>query len=130
MTKPLIELTEDQIVEVEKLSAVLTTAQIADYLGISHVTFKAIRDRDDKVSFAYKGGKARAIAKIGGNLITQASEGNVAAQVFYLKTQAGWRETQEISIDSDNVQPMNFSFSVLPAVSDVVVTKGQTSDGA
>lgn len=92
MPKPQILLTDEQVTEVQALSAVLNTSQIADYLGISHVTFKAIRDRDERVSFAYKNGKARAIATIGGNLINSAKEGNTAAQIFYLKTQAGWKE--------------------------------------
>ena len=88
-----VKLTKKQIAEVQTLSAVLNTAQIADYLNISHVTFKAIRDRDQRVSFAYKNGKAKAIATIAGNLIKSAKDGNTAAMIFYLKTQAGWRET-------------------------------------
>lgn len=90
--RPPVELTDAQIIEVGALSAVLNTEQIADYFGISHVTFKAIRDRDERVSFAYKNGKAKAIASIGSNLISQAKSGNTSAAVFYLKTQAGWKE--------------------------------------
>ena len=102
--KPLIKLTEDQIKEVETLSALLTTSQIADYLGISHVTFKAIRDRDDNVSFAYKTGKAKAIAKVAKNLIGKANEGDNAAMMFYLKTQAGWKETQHVQQETKEVK--------------------------
>ena len=91
--RPPVELTDAQVQEVQTLSAVLNTTQIADYLGISHVTFKAIRDRDERVCFAYKNGKAKAIATIAGNLIKSAKDGNTAAMIFYLKTQAGWRET-------------------------------------
>lgn len=106
---PLVEFTEEQVTELGALSAVLNTTQIADYFGISHVTFKAIRDRDERVSFAYKNGKAKAIASIGGNLIKTAKNGNVAAQIFYLKTQAGWKETKIIeSADSDKASNRHF----------------------
>lgn len=102
--RPPVELTDKQIQEVETLSAVLNTSQIADYLGISHVTFKAIRERDERVSFAYKKGKARAIASIAGNLIQSAKTGNTTAQMFYLKTQAGWKEREvEQSASTYNV---------------------------
>jgi len=107
--RPPVELTDEQIKEVQTLSAVLNTKQIADYLGVSHVTFKAIRDRDENVSFAYKNGKAKAIASIAGNLIKSAKDGNTSAQIFYLKTQAGWKETKVIeSTESDKASNRHF----------------------
>lgn len=96
--RPRTEFTEQEINKVEALAAVLNTKQISDYFGISHVTFKAIRDRDERVSFAYKNGKAKAIASIGANLIKTAKNGNIAAMIFYLKTQAGWKETQVVEV--------------------------------
>jgi len=84
---------DDQIAELQTLAAVLNKEQLADYFGVSHVTLKAIEDRQPDVSFAYKKGKAKAIANIAGNLISKASSGNIPAQIFYLKTQAGWKET-------------------------------------
>ena len=106
--KPVV-LSDDQISELGTLSAVLNTVQLADYFGMSHVTFKALRDRDEKVSFAYKNGKAKAIATIGGNLISQANDGNVSAQIFYLKTQAGWKES-----DSDQEKdPTSYTINII-----------------
>lgn len=102
--RPLVELTEEQIEQVEKLSSVLNTAQLSDYLGISHVTFKAIRDRDERVSFAYKNGKAKAIAKVAGNLVSKAMEGDTASMLFYLKTQAGWKETTHVQQETKEVK--------------------------
>jgi hypothetical protein len=104
--KPVV-LNDDQILELGTLSAVLNTVQLADYFGISHVTFKALRDRDEKVSFAYKNGKAKAIANIGNNLISQANDGNVSAQIFYLKTQAGWKESDGDSEKESNAYTIN-----------------------
>ena len=98
MARPLIELTPEQAREVETLAAVLNQEQIADYFGIDSDTFAAIKKRDPEVFRSYKRGKAKAIGSIAGNLIGQAKDGNVTAAIFYLKTQAGWKETQEVLV--------------------------------
>lgn len=92
--RPPKKLTDKQIQEVETLAAVLNTDQIADYFGISRTTFYEMRKRDERVSEHYKKGQAKAIANIGANLLTQAKSGNTVAAIFYLKTQAGWKEAQ------------------------------------
>jgi len=88
-------LTDEERVQVEALASVLTSEQIADYLGIGRTTFYEIMDRDADVSERYKKGRARAINDVANGLIAQAKEGNVAASIFYLKTKAGWRETDD-----------------------------------
>lgn len=93
MGRPKRELSEQEIIEVGALASVLNQEQIADYLGIGRTTFHEIMKRDERVSEQYKKGKAKAIAGIGSNLLSQAKSGNVTAAIFYLKTQAGWRET-------------------------------------
>jgi hypothetical protein len=87
-------LTDEQIVEVGALSAYLSIEQIADHLGISRPTFYAIMDRQPDVGLQYKKGKARAIEGAAKSLIMQGHDGNTTALMFYLKTQAGWKETQ------------------------------------
>lgn len=87
-------LTDEERAQVEALAAYLSQDQIADYLGIGKTTWFAILDRDPDISERYKRGKARAIGKIAQSLIKQAMEGDKVAAMFYLKTQAGWRETQ------------------------------------
>jgi len=94
--RPEIELTQEQIVEVEAKAERLTCEQIADHLGISHVTFIEIRKRQPEVSLAYKRGRAKAIDEIASSLIANAKAGDTTSQMFFLKTQAGWRETQSI----------------------------------
>ena len=91
--RPAVEFDQDKINLVEKLAAVLTKAQLSDYLGISENTFRAVEDRQPEVSEAYKKGRGKAIASVGMNLVQQSKKGNTAATIFYLKTQAGWRET-------------------------------------
>lgn len=86
-------LTEDEKTIVEKMAAYTTQDKIADYLGISRPTLQKIIDRDKDVYLRYKKGKARAEAMVSSSLINLARKGNVTACIFYLKTQAGWRET-------------------------------------
>jgi len=102
--RPIIEFTEDQITQLEALSAVLTKGQVADYFEISETTLRAIEQRQPEVSDAYKKGRVKQFASMGSNLIQLAKKGNVAANIFYLKTQAGWKE-QEAEIQ--DIPPIN-----------------------
>ena len=100
--KPQKNLTTEQIVQVEALAAVLSVEQIADYFGIGKTTFYAIMERQPEVSERYKKGKVDAISSVAQGLLQQAREGNMAAAIFFLKTQAGWRETQVVdNVSSD-----------------------------
>lgn len=90
-------LTPDEAIEVEKLAEVLTMEQIADYFGISRDTFHQIIKRQEDVARHYKKGKAKIINEIAQNLVTKARRGDLGAMIFFLKTQAGWREKNEIA---------------------------------
>ncbi len=96
MPKRPIELSHLQRQEVETLAALLNQEQIADYLGISRRTFQAILDRDDEAAARYKRGKAKAIAHVASGLLQKARSGCTTSSIFYLKTQAGWRETERL----------------------------------
>lgn len=96
MARPEKTLTDEQRAEVETLAAVLNAEQIADYFGIGRTTFFAIMQRDPDVSERYKRGKAKAIGSIAKSLLTKAREGDTASMIFFLKTQAGWKETSAI----------------------------------
>jgi len=102
--KPKIVFTQDQIEQVEKLSSLLTKGQLCDYLGISEPTFRAIEARQEEVSFAYKKGKGKAIASVAASLLKQAQKGNMTAAIFFLKTQAGWREAEP---PAQEIPPIN-----------------------
>lgn len=97
MGRPHIALTPEQVVEVETLAALLSQEQIADYFGIARATFRAICERDEEVLVRYKRGKAKAIAHVANGLLQKARSGCKTSSIFYLKTQAGWRETSEIA---------------------------------
>jgi len=93
--RPPVVFDEAQTAQVEALAAVLSKGQMADYFGISETTFRQVEERQPDVSDAYKRGKAKAIGNVAKNLIQQAQTGNIAAAIFYLKTQAGWKESKE-----------------------------------
>ena len=102
MSRPQKKLDDKQITQVEALAAFLTLEQIADYFGVTRPTFDAICQRQPEVFLQYKKGKSKAIASISQNLIKQAQDGNTTAAIFYLKTQAGWKETQVVDNTSSD----------------------------
>lgn len=102
MGRPVKTLTSDQIEQVEKLAAYLSQEQIADYFGIARNTFAAICEREPTVFEHYKRGKAKAIGAVAKGLLQQALSGDKVASMFYLKTQAGWRETNHIDHTSSD----------------------------
>ena len=93
--KPRI-LNDEELSQVEALASVLTTEQIADYFGIGRTTFYQIMERQHDVSVRYKRGRAKAIGSVSQGLLQKARNGDNAAMIFYLKTQAGWKETQAV----------------------------------
>lgn len=98
--RPPIELSEEQVIEIRALAQFLSKEMIADYLGISRPTFDAILERQPEVSLQYKKGKAGAVLGVSKSLINKAIAGNMVAAIFYLKTQAGWKETSVIDHQS------------------------------
>tara|TARA_R110000796_G_scaffold137753_1_gene253869 strand:- start:257 stop:637 length:381 start_codon:yes stop_codon:yes gene_type:complete len=112
--RPAVVLDSAQINQVEALASVLTKGQVADYFGISENTLRAVEERQPEVSEAYKRGRVKQCFNMGTNLITLAKAGNVAANIFYLKTQAGWKEQEaeiqeippiQIMVDSRAINP-------------------------
>lgn len=99
MARPAISLTDAQKAEVETLAAVLTAEQVADYFGIGRRTFYSMMARDEEIAARYKRGKAKVIGVIAQGLINKARGGDTASMIFFLKTQAGWRETSRIEHD-------------------------------
>jgi hypothetical protein len=91
--RPEYEKSEESIKTVEALSiAGVPQKIISQILKISEPTLrKHFRNELDT-------SKARANAVISQALFKNAKNGNVAAQIFWLKTQAGWRETNHYEL--------------------------------
>jgi len=73
-----------------------TQADIARVLDIDEKTLrKYYRDELDLA-------KAKANATIGGALFNRAKSGDTSAMIFWMKTQAGWREKTDINHTSED----------------------------
>lgn len=93
--------TEHSRVQVKTLAAVgIRHEDIASKLGISVDTLtKYYRQELDE-------GRIDANAQIGKSLYEQAKAGNTTAMIFWLKTRAGWKETQVNELVGANGAPL------------------------
>ena len=99
--KPAV-LNKQDIAEVERLAAVLTSEQVADYLCVSRRSFYNIMDRQPEVKEAYRKGRSKAAAAVGGGLLQRAIAGDTASAIFYLKTRCGWRDESKFEPEKDD----------------------------
>ena len=116
ITKPKIEI---NLKQVEALAARgLTQQQIADSLGISESTLYTNKRENVDFAEAIKRGKAKGIATVTNKLFAKIEEGNLTATIFYLKTQAGWKETNvnEITNPDGSLTPTRSQEAVLAAL--------------
>jgi len=84
--------------QVENLaSRGLGTTQIARAMGVSWNTIDRNRKRSVDFEDAIKRGKAKGLAQVTNSLFTSATDGNVTAQIFYLKNQDAktWKDRVE-----------------------------------
>lgn len=101
--RPVTKLTEKQIEKVEFLADLgMNIEQIGDYLGISGRTFERLKASDERILSAYKRGSASGVTYVTGKLRTLIDKGCQASTMFFLKTQARWREKQDINISSED----------------------------
>ena len=91
ITKPKIHI---DLKQVESLAANgLTHEQIAAALGISESTLTKRKRESADFTDAIKRGKAKGIAVVTNKLMESIKGGNMTGMIFFLKTQAGWKET-------------------------------------
>jgi hypothetical protein len=69
---------------------------VADILGIDAKTLRKHYRQELTQS------KAKANATIGGALFNKAKDGDTAAMIFWMKTQAGWREKSDLNLMSED----------------------------
>jgi len=81
----------------------LTSGQIARCLGVSWSTIDRRRKEFEEIEDAIKKGAALGVEKISNALMTSARDGNVTAQIFYLKNRAPdqWNDTQQVNHNLD-----------------------------
>ena len=81
-------------------------------------------ERQEEVSVRYKKGRTNAIGTVAKSLIQQAREGNITAQIFYLKTQGGWKEGNQLEIEVKKEQKLP---SLSELFGDATETKSDTT---
>lgn len=111
ITKPKIQI---DLKQVESLAANgLTHEQIAAALGISESTLTKRKRESADFTAAIKRGKAKGIALVTNKLMESIKGGNMTGMIFFLKTQAGWKETnvqEHTGKDGTALQAPVFSF--------------------
>lgn len=111
ITKPKIQI---DLKQVESLAANgLTQEQIASALGISERTLRSRKGEIADFADAIKRGKAKGIALVTNKLMESIKGGNMTGMIFFLKTQAGWKETnvqEHTGKDGTALQAPVFSF--------------------
>lgn len=111
ITKPKIQI---DLKQVESLAANgLTQEQIAAALGISERTLRSRKGEIADFADAIKRGKAKGIALVTNKLMESIKAGNMTGMIFFLKTQAGWKETnvqEHTGKDGTALQAPVFSF--------------------
>ena len=99
--------------ELVQLHTMVGTRQeaIAGIIGIDPKTLrKYYREELDH-------SKAKANATIGGALFNRAKSGDTTAMIFWMKTQAGWRETQQIDHTTGGEKMTGLTVSFIDAAS-------------
>jgi hypothetical protein len=95
------------------------TVQLHTMVGTTQADIARVLDIDEKTLRKYYRdeldlAKAKANATIGGALFNQAKSGDTSAMIFWMKTQAGWRERKDINHTSEDC-----SMSPKPAITAV-----------
>lgn len=99
--------TSEQIEEVARLAGLgLTQDQIAEWFGFSDDTLRRRLQSDPEAMRAYKQGKIQAVDRVARTLYQKALEGDNACMIFYLKTQAHWREVERKEISGPDGGPI------------------------
>lgn len=91
-----------QIKKMEEIAPSMTMPQIADYFSIDEKTFKRIRERQPEVESAYKRARTKGLEKATGKLWEHINNDDKASLIFYLKTQWGWKEKQDINLSNED----------------------------
>ncbi|MBL0233222.1 MAG: hypothetical protein IPQ08_06115 [Chitinophagaceae bacterium] len=101
-------LTDAEIEQIKTMSGLgLTQRQIGLILKMPLATFETVMRRDPRVRPALEEGVAIALKNVTQTAYQMAISGKVPAMtMFYLKTRAGWRETQAIELTGGNGGPL------------------------
>jgi transcriptional regulator with XRE-family HTH domain len=107
--RPKKEISADQENVLFELAGGLSQEQIADYLGMSRSVFIDRLRENEELSKQYKRGIATKYNTAVNKLWEHIDNGNVACLLFFMKTQMGWRELQDVTPENTS-QPIKIQF--------------------
>jgi len=94
-----------EIKELEKVAHSLNTKQLAAYFGIGQTTLFEVFKRQPEVHEAYKKARSKRVTDVVNKLFEKIDDGDTASILFFLKTQAGWSETQKLITEDVTERP-------------------------
>ena len=130
MSRPKKTLNQSERVQLEALAQYLTLDQLADYFGIARSTLQEIIKREPEVFGIYKKGRSKAISQVAKSLIDKAIAGDTTSAIFFLKTQAGWREVQEIVSHDEQTLKLDVSKCSTQTLVEIMAAMGASADHA
>lgn len=103
--EPKLVVNAELLTEIARLAGCgLTNEQFCYYFCYSKTGWEAKLRRHPEIVEAIKQGKAKALGRVTGKLMEAIEKGNLAAIMFYLKTQWRWREVHPDG-DGDKDKP-------------------------
>jgi len=104
------------------------TVQLHTMVGTTQADIARVLDIDEKTLRKYYRdeldlAKAKANATIGGALFNKAKTGDTSAMIFWMKTQAGWREKADINHTSEDG-----SMTLQPTAIQIVAADDDSTD--
>lgn len=103
---------KEDLEKIESLAAKgLSQEQIANCVGLHPSTLCEKKNQFPELDEAIKKGKASGIAKVAEALLRNIDLGNVTAQIFYLKTQAGWKDNVPVEADQSFLEKIREQLS-------------------
>jgi len=105
-----IEITKEIIDQAETLAAQgMTQVQIALALGMGESTLYEKMEKYPEFSEAIKSGKAQGIAMVTEKLLEKVMGMDTTSILFYLKCQAGWRDSQDVNVNSSGTNKIEIT---------------------
>lgn len=103
--KPCWEVTSDVIRKIEEMSGLMKQEEMWNYFGVCKDTWYDRKNKHPEMAEAIKRGKPKKKMFVASSLMNQIKNGNVAAMIFYLKTQGGWSEKKKVEISKPKSLP-------------------------
>lgn len=119
MSKPKRDITPEESAQVEAMAAHgHTQEEIAEFLGMSARSFNYKKKENKILIAAYNRGRFKAKNYVASRLWRYIRNDaltaiNLSAITFYLRTQAGWTEKQEMSLIAKDVTPSKQPLTVI-----------------